>query len=157
MATLPPNDLKILRLAHQSQSSEFSEQRGSVFNIFAWWTTALLALIAAVVVFHSGTGKSVDFELILAMAISVSIVSAITIVFMCRKRMFASRALDIIIDIEEHLGLFEKDRYIQDKPVYPKNLPHRQGPQPPTTDRIQIIAVALLTILFWIVSWKLIP
>ena len=132
-----------LRLVYQSQKAESQQHRQNLFNSFTWWTTALLTIMGFSIVVQSQLNIIPKIMIV----ISATIISILTILFMKRQRSYSTEAVRIVRDIEEQLGLFDKDN--DGKSVLPESF-RTVSKDTTTSDRIQISVIVVLTVLVWV-------
>jgi len=104
---------EILRFVHQSQHEEALAHRQSISNAFSLSLTGLMVILGGVI---SVEQKPSWFRW--GIPIAVIFICWVEICFMKQQRRETEKAMEILIQIERQLGLYEKDRYLPDKPVF---------------------------------------
>lgn len=157
MEPLSEKKIDVLKFVHNSQRAEFQGHRNSIFNATTWWTTILIAVMGAIIVFPPQFDRArpaaaaAVLGLIALFLLFVTLISILVVVFICRQRSYAAEALRIMIDIETQLGLFEDHVYLPGKSVLPSYFadpPQARG-RPSKSDWIQIGIIVVLTLLVW--------
>ena len=150
MDSLSEKQIDVLKFVHESQRAEFQGHRNSILNVTTWWTTALIAVMGAIIVLQPQFDPACPIAVVVVLGI-VTLISILVVVFIFRQRWYAAEALRIMIAIEMQLGLFEDDVYLSGKSVLPRNFvdpPQAKG-WPTKSDWIQIGIIVVLTLLVW--------
>ena len=146
--------IDVLLSIHQCRKTESLQHRQNIFNAFAGWTTVLLAILAVVasVDFPSALNDTLS-KVIAGLVITVStLLTALVIAFMWRQRDYSEKELSIVRNVEDALGLFEKDRYLPNKAVLTDDgsSNRRKCFGFTNSDWFQVGVIVVLTVILWV-------
>jgi hypothetical protein len=116
-------ELEVLLQVYGGQRSEARGKKTTIFNLFSLTAAGLLTIIAGLVAAAAGIGLGAK----VVVGLGVLIMLLLVLRFTQQQRDGVEEARQIMINIEEHLGLFESGRYLRDKSVYPPE--YRESPR----------------------------